>query len=56
MPSSKAAIVGVSRSLDHWDTGAHAPGLIHTGTDASGRTESRGQHPTDIAVVDALFI
>lgn len=55
MPSSKAAIVGVSRSLDHWDTGAHAPGLIHTGTDVTGRTESRGQHRTDIAGMEALF-
>lgn len=46
MPSSKAAIVGVSGSLDHWDTRAHVSGLIHTGTDASRRKESRGQHPT----------
>lgn len=45
MPSSKAAIVGVSGSLDHCDTGAHASGLIHTGTDASRRKESRGQRP-----------
>lgn len=46
MPSSKAAIVGVSGSLDHCDTGAHVSGLIHTGTDASRRKESRGQPPT----------
>lgn len=51
MPSSKAAIVGVSGSLDHWDTGAHASGLIHTGTDASRRKESRGQRPT----VDRIY-
>lgn len=55
MPSSKAAIVGVSGSLDHWDTGAHASGLIHTGTDASRRKESRGQCPT-ICGQDVLFI
>lgn len=55
MPSSKAAIVGLSGSLDHWDTGAHASGLIHTGTDASRRKESRGQRPT-ICGQDVLFI
>lgn len=53
MPSSKAAIVGMSGSLDHWDTGAH--GLIHTGTDASRRKESRGQRPT-LCGQDVLFI
>lgn len=45
MPSSKAAIVGVSGSLDHWETGAHVSGLIHTGTDASRRKESRANVP-----------
>lgn len=56
MPSSKAAIVGVSGSLDHWDTGVHVSGLIHNGTDASRRKEPRGQGPTDIAGKDVLFI
>lgn len=50
MPSSKAAIVGVSETLDHWDTGAHAhaSGLIHTGTDAPGGKSQGGNVPLSV--------